>query len=329
MGIFVLVFVLISSSYTFTAVNGEKESTSNYGTIKIDSDSFSIKEDQMTIMQITGNIVNASGGVRLSLFIDKPVGSTDEIKTLPNHLGEYSTSLLLDANWQAGNYSIRAVYLGNQIGTVTFVISEVEGPNIVTTSIIGTINIERDEYFIPKNGTRPVELYGNIIEYKEDVPIIFTVKKPDSTKEDFSVAPKRTGEFTTRIILESDWITGTYEVSATYDERELGKVSFIVNNLVSNESEIKIPEWVRTNARWWATNQIADNDFVKGLEYLITQEILLVPQTTQDDSETESQQIPTWLRKNAAWWSEGAISNDEFVKGIQYLIQKNIVKISK
>lgn len=329
MGIFVLVFVLISSSYTFTAVNGEKESTSNYGTIKIDSDSFSIKEDQMTIMQITGNIVNASGGVRLSLFIDKPDGSTDEIKTLPNHLGEYSTSLLLDANWQAGNYSIRAVYLGNQIGTVTFVIDEVEGPNIVTTSTIGTINIERDEYFIPKNGTRPVELYGNIIEYKEDVPIIFTIKKPDSTKEDFSVAPKRTGEFTTRIILESDWITGTYEVSATYDERELGKVSFIVNNLVSNESEIKIPEWVRTNARWWATNQIADNDFVKGLEYLIKQEILLVPQTTQDDSETESQQIPTWLRKNAALWSEGAISNDEFVKGIQYLIQKNIVKISK
>lgn len=329
MGIFVLVFVLISHSYTFTAVNGEKESTSNYGTIKIDSDSFSIKEDQMTIMQITGNIVNASGGVRLSLFIDKPDGSTDEIKTLPNHLGEYSTSLLLDANWQAGNYSIRAVYLGNQIGTVTFVIDEVEGPNIVTTSTIGTINIERDEYFIPKNGTRPVELYGNIIEYKEDVPIIFTIKKPDSTKEDFSVAPKRTGEFTTRIILESDWITGTYEVSATYDERELGKVSFIVNNLVSNESEIKIPEWVRTNARWWATNQIADNDFVKGLEYLIKQEILLVPQTTQDDSETESQQIPTWLRKNAALWSEGAISNDEFVKGIQYLIQKNIVKISK
>lgn len=329
MGICVLAFVLISSSYIFTMANGEKENISNYGTIKIDNDSFSIKTDQMTIMQITGNIVNASGGVRLSLFIDKPDGSTDEIKTLPNHLGEYSTSLLLDANWQVGNYSIRAVYLGNQIGTVTFVIGEVEGPNIVTTSTIGTINIEKDEYFIPKNGTRPVELYGNIIEYKEDVPILFTIKKPDGTKDDFSVVPKRTGEFNARLILESDWITGTYEVSATYDERELGKISFIVNNLESNESEIKIPEWIRTNAGWWATNQIADNDFVKGIEYLIKQEILKVPQTTQEDSETESQQIPSWLRKNAAWWSEGAISNEEFVKGIQYLIQKNIVRISK
>ena len=309
--------------------NGEKEDTSNYGTIKIDNDSFSVKEDQLVIMQITGNVVNASGGVRISLFIDKPDGSTIEVKTIPNNLGEYSTSLLLDANWQVGNYLMRAVYLGNQVGTVTFVINDIEGPNIVTSSTIGTINIERDEYFIPKNGTRPVEIYGNILVYKEDIPIIFVIKKPDDTKEDFSVMPKRTGAFDARIILQNNWKAGTYEVSATYDEKDLGKVSFIVNNLELNESEIKIPQWIKTNAGWWATNQIADNDFVKGIEYLIKEEILKVPQTTQEESETESQQIPSWLRNNAGWWAEGAISNEEFVKGIQFLIQKNIVKISK
>lgn len=324
-----LTFVIISSLIAFQPTNGEKESTSNYGIIKIDNDSFSIKEDQLTIMQITGNVVNASGGVRLLLFIDKPDGSTVEVKTIPNNLGEYSTSLLLDANWQVGNYSIRAIYLGNQVGAVTFVINDIEGPNIVTSSTIGTINIERDEYFIPKNGTRPVEIYGNILVYKEDVPIIFVIKKPDGTKEDFSVTPKRTGEFEARIILQNNWQTGTYEISATYDEKDLGKVSFTVNNLELNESEIKIPQWIKTNAGWWATNQIEDNDFVKGIEYLIKEEILKVPQTTQEESETDSQQIPSWLRKNAGWWSEGAISNEEFVKGIQYLIQKNLIKISK
>ena len=277
----------------FYQADGDKESTSNYGTIKIDNDSFSIKEDQLTIMQITGNVVNASGGVRLLLFIDKPDGSTAEVKTIPNSLGEYYTSLLLDANWQVGNYSIRAVYLGNQVGTVTFVINDIEGPNIVTSSTIGTINIERNEYFIPKNGTRPVEIYGNILVYKEDVPIIFVIKKPDDTKEDFSVMPKRTGEFEARIIQQNNWQTGTYEISATYDEKDLGKVSFTVNNLELNESEIKIPQWVKTNAGWWASNQIADNDFVKGIEYLIKEKILKVPKTTQDASETETQPIPS------------------------------------
>lgn len=317
------------SLIVFLPASGEKESTSNFGTLKIDNDSFSIKEDQMTIMQITGNIVNASRGVRLSLFIDKPDGSTDEIKTLPNNLGEYSTSLLLDANWQVGNYSIRAIYLGNQVGTVTFVISDIEGPNIVTSSTIGTMNIERDEYFIPKNGTRPVEIYGNVLGYKEGVPVLFFLKTPDGTIEDFAANPKVTGDFNTRIIIRDDWKPGTYEVSATYDKKDLGKVSFTVDDLESSESEITIPQWIKANAGWWASNQIDDNDFVKGIEYLIKQEILKVPQTTQEESETESQQIPSWLRKNAGWWSEGLLSNEEFVKGIQYLIQKNIMKVSK
>ena len=325
----VFVFVLITSLSVFATANGEKESTSNYGTIKIDSDSFSIKEDQMTIMQITGKLVNASGGVRLSLFIDKPDGSTAEVKTLPNHYGEYSTSLLFDANWDAGNYLIHAVYLGNQVGTVTFVINEVEGPNIVTTSRIGTINTEKEEYFISKNGTTIVEIYGNVIEYNEDTQIIFVMKKPDDTTQDFSVKGERTGDFKTRITISDDWMPGTYEISASYEDKDLGTVSFVVNNLSSSESEIQIPQWIKTNAGWWASNQIDDNDFVKGIEYLIKEGVLKIPQTTQEDSETESQQIPSWLRKNAGWWSEDAISTEEFVKGIQYLIQKNIIKILK
>lgn len=324
----VLTFVLITSLHVFVPANGEKESTSNYGTIKIDNDSFSIKEDQLTIMQITGNVVNASGGVRLSLFIDKPVGSTAEVKTLPNNLGEYSTSLLFDANWEVGNYLIRAVYLGNQIGTVTFVINEIEGPNIVTTQTIGTLNIEKEEYSISKNGTAIVEIYGNVMGYEEDTTIIFIIKKPDGTTQDLAAKGERTGDFKTRVTIKDDWASGTYEVSANYKEKNLGNVSFVVNNLESSEYEIQIPPWIKTNAGWWASNQIQDNDFVKGIEYLIKQDILKIPQTTQE-SETVSQQIPSWLRKNAGWWSEGAISNEEFVKGIQYLIQKNIVKISK
>ncbi|MGQ0377396.1 MAG: hypothetical protein ACT4OW_07845 [Nitrososphaerota archaeon] len=324
----ILTFVMTLNLIVFQLASAEKEATTNYGTIKIDNDSFSIAEDQLIIMQIAGKIVNASGGVRLSLFIDKPDGSTTEVKTLPNNLGEYSTSILFDANWEAGSYSIRAVYLGNQVGTVTFTINEVEGPNIVTTQKIGTLYIEKEEYFISKNGTTIVEIYGNVLEYKEDISIIFIVKKPDGTTQDLAVKGERTGDFKTRLTIKDDWAQGTYEISGSYEEKPRGKVSFVLNNLESSESIIQIPQWIKTNAGWWATNQIQDTDFVKGIEYLINAEIIKIPQTTQE-SEADSQQIPYWLRKNAGWWSEGAISNEEFVKGIQYLIQKNIVKISK
>lgn len=93
---------------------------------------------------------------------------------------------------------------------------------------------------------------------------------------------------------------------------------------VSSET---IPEWIKNNAGWWATSQISDKDFVKGLEYLIQKGIIKIPPTNIDSSSSE--QIPSWLRKNAGWWSQGLLSDDEFVKGIQYLVSKGIVRISQ
>ena len=322
-----LIFVITLNLIAIQSTNAEKEATSNYGTLKINNDSFSITEDQAVIMQITGKIADALVGVKLSLFIDKPDGTTTEVQTIPNNVGEYSTSLLFDANWEAGNYLIRATYLGNQIGNVTFVINEVECPNIVPIQTIGTLYIEKNEYFISKNGTTIVEIYGNVLEYKKDTTIILIIKKPDGTTQDIAVKGKRTGDFKTRLTIKDDWRQGTYEISGSYNEKQIGKVSFVLNS-ESAENTIQIPQWVKTNAGWWATNKIQDNDFVKGIEYLINAELIKIPQTTQE-SETGSQQIPSWLRKNAGWWSEGTLSNEEFVKGLQYLIQKNIVKISK
>ena len=35
-----------------------------------------------------------------------------------------------------------------------------------------------------------------------------------------------------------------------------------------------IPDWVKNNAEWWATDQIEDADFLNGIEYLITKNII-------------------------------------------------------
>jgi hypothetical protein len=39
--------------------------------------------------------------------------------------------------------------------------------------------------------------------------------------------------------------------------------------------------------------------------------------------------IPQWIKNNAGWWAEGQIDDASFVQGIQYLIQKEIMKIPK
>jgi len=38
-------------------------------------------------------------------------------------------------------------------------------------------------------------------------------------------------------------------------------------------------------------------------------------------------QIPTWIKDNAKWWSEGAIGDSDFTSGIQFMIKENIIYI--
>ncbi len=37
--------------------------------------------------------------------------------------------------------------------------------------------------------------------------------------------------------------------------------------------------------------------------------------------------IPDWIKKNAGWWVDGTISSTDFLKGIEYLIQRGIISV--
>jgi hypothetical protein len=86
---------------------------------------------------------------------------------------------------------------------------------------------------------------------------------------------------------------------------------------------IQIPNWVRSNAGWWAKGAMTDDDFVKGIQYLIRQGIMKIPQSQS----SQTNQIPKWVKNNARWWADGTISNDDFVNGIQYLTSNGIIKV--
>lgn len=38
-------------------------------------------------------------------------------------------------------------------------------------------------------------------------------------------------------------------------------------------------------------------------------------------------EIPKWIRDNAKWWSEGLITDQDYISGLQYLIQQGILKV--
>jgi YVTN family beta-propeller protein len=49
----------------------------------------------------------------------------------------------------------------------------------------------------------------------------------------------------------------------------------------------------------------------------------------EGQSVTKNIKIPQWIKNNANWWSQGDIDDNDFVVGVQYLIEQNIVDVPK
>ena len=90
--------------------------------------------------------------------------------------------------------------------------------------------------------------------------------------------------------------------------------------------QTSIPAWIKNNAGWWATDQIDDSSFLKGIQYLIQERIMIIPPTEISES-VSSQAVPAWIKNNAGWWATDQIDDSAFVQGIQYLIQEGIVVV--
>ncbi len=98
---------------------------------------------------------------------------------------------------------------------------------------------------------------------------------------------------------------------------------------VENSSiKLEIPEWVKNNARWWGNDAISQTEFLKTIEYLIKQKILLIPDLASSQTESSTTMVPEWVKNNARWWASGEIDDEAFVSGIQFLIKQGIINVN-
>ncbi len=102
------------------------------------------------------------------------------------------------------------------------------------------------------------------------------------------------------------------------------RLPIVIDRVESGGAERDIPQWIKNNAGWWSEGKISDDEFVRGIEFLIAGGIITVMSTESGGAE---QGIPQWIKNNAGWWSEGKISDDEFVRGIEFLIAGGIIRV--
>lgn len=127
---------------------------------------------------------------------------------------------------------------------------------------------------------------------------------------------------------------GTYQVIVEVDglvfqplPPETATFSVTVGQSSGNTTgTIKIPNWVKNNAKWWSEGSIDDSTFAAGIQYLIQQGVIKIP-PTQSGQTTQNVKIPAWVKNNAGFWSRGEIDDVTFVNGIQWLITNGIIHV--
>jgi len=101
----------------------------------------------------------------------------------------------------------------------------------------------------------------------------------------------------------------------------------------SAQEDTQIPGWIKNVASWWANGEISENEFLTGIEYLINNNIIsisFIPCSiiTEDQNVSSSAGlVPNWVKNNAKWWSEDLIGDTDFLNGLDYLIEGQIIKI--
>ena len=87
-----------------------------------------------------------------------------------------------------------------------------------------------------------------------------------------------------------------------------------------------VPSWIKNNAGWWSQGAIDDKNFVEGIQYMMKEDIINIPELPMAGRASD-EPIPSWIKNNAGWWADGLISEDDFVGGIKWLVENGIIRV--
>ncbi|MDH3311600.1 MAG: peptidase [Nitrosopumilus sp.] len=163
-----------------------------------------------------------------------------------------------------------------------------------------------------------IVLSGSVNNHRRGIPLEVIIISPDGKSQNFAATLSSSGSYRSLISINENSLSGLYEIHLSHNNFDLGTVSFEVIST-------KIPDWIKSNAKLWASTSISNSEFIDGLEYLIEESIVTIPST--ENGSTFNPAIPNWFKNNALWWADGLISDEDFVKSLQFLIKNGILRV--
>jgi len=213
--------------------------------------------------------------------------------------------------------------------------SSVSIPNLPGQQIISTTNIKLNakEFTLPKNRYDQTEVVikGIIDDYIRGTSLYVTVENPDGEAQEQKVMAADDRYMATYLIYR-DFTLGKYSISVKYSGQVIDETTFVLSETVAQvdpgtPKKLQIPPWIKNNAKWWADGQIGDSDFTSGIQHMIKEKIIDIPDLPEQASGTAEEKVPGWIKNNAGWWADGQIGEDDFVNGIKWLVEKGIIRV--
>ena len=83
-------------------------------------------------------------------------------------------------------------------------------------------------------------------------------------------------------------------------------IAIVSLSVDTSAEQYSIPSWIKDTAKLWGDDKIGDSNFKQGLQWLIENKIMTIPEG-KTYSGSNNQQIPTWIRNDAKWWADDQI----------------------
>lgn len=223
---------------------------------------------------------------------------------------------------EIGTYNVRFDY-GENVATKSFdVLAEsLDKPTLSTLDI--EIILDKSQYApgetINAKITASKLMENNIVYWFED--------PSGEHGNQISFVNPTSGTFTIPHTMDTNSLSGPWKMHVKYGTAESFAIFVIFGEpvLQSEMPDVFIPDWIRNNAILWTQNQITNDEFATGLEFMIKEKIILIPDLIYSDSPDNV--IPEWVKNTASWWADDQISDKEFSNSIKFLVKHGIIQV--
>ena len=122
------------------------------------------------------------------------------------------------------------------------------------------------------------EISGTFEDNSARVPITITIFTPSGERITGKDVASR-GEYSYLLKPIENQIPGIYEIEIKTDEKIIES-----GYLFLEGTPEKIPEWIKNTAGWWASDEISDDDFVAGIQFLVNTNMIKPKTITKSQS---------------------------------------------